>query len=59
MSSNTHPFAPSEVEGPIRAKPRTLSLGFARRGVSTEFIQSAAAGGVEGLDTNGERLSHE
>jgi hypothetical protein len=29
------------------------SLGYARRGVSAEFIQSAAAGGVDGLDTNG------
>ena len=28
-------------------------LGFARQGPSTEFIQSAAAGGVEGLGTNG------
>jgi RHH-type proline utilization regulon transcriptional repressor/proline dehydrogenase/delta 1-pyrroline-5-carboxylate dehydrogenase len=47
------PFAPSEVEGPSRAKPRQSSLGSARQGVSTEFTQSAAAGGVEGLDTNG------
>jgi hypothetical protein len=47
------PFAPSEVEGPSRAKPRVHDLAFARLGVSTEFIQSAAAGGVEGLDTNG------
>jgi NAD(P)-dependent dehydrogenase (short-subunit alcohol dehydrogenase family) len=28
-------------------------LGSARQGVSTEFTQSDAAGGVEGLDTNG------
>jgi len=36
------PFAPSEVEGPSRAKPRAASgLGSARRGVSTS------------LDTNG------
>ena len=35
------PFVPSEVEGRWRGR------------VSTEFIQSNAAGGVEGLDTNG------
>jgi NAD(P)-dependent dehydrogenase (short-subunit alcohol dehydrogenase family) len=29
------------------------NLGFARQGVSTEFIQSDAEGGGEGLDTNG------
>ncbi len=46
------PFAPSEVEGPSRAKPRPI-LGYARKGVPTEFIQSAAAGGVEGPGTNG------
>jgi GTP-binding protein Era len=46
----------SEVETPCRAKPRLavrIVLGFARNGPSTEFIQSVAAGGVEGLDTNG------
>jgi hypothetical protein len=40
------PFAPSEVEGPYRAKPRSFpssALGFARQGVSTS------------LDTNGFR----
>ena len=37
---------PGEAEG-------DQGLGSARQGVSTEFTQSAAAGGVEGLDTNG------
>ncbi|HEY0412951.1 MAG TPA: bifunctional proline dehydrogenase/L-glutamate gamma-semialdehyde dehydrogenase PutA [Allosphingosinicella sp.] len=41
-----NPFAPSEVEGPSRAKPRAV-LGSARRGVSTS------------LDTNGHRLTGE
>jgi hypothetical protein len=44
-----HPFAPSEVEGPLRAKPRTLILGFARKGVST----SLDTNGVGSLGTNG------
>jgi len=46
----------SDVETPCRAKPRLVplkALGFARRGPSTDFTQSAAAGGVEGLGTNG------
>ena len=37
------PFVPSEVEGRRSGAQR----------VSTQFIQSNAAGGVEGLDTNG------
>ena len=48
----------------VRAKSRTSpersrgsdaneGLGFARPGISTKFIQSAAAGGIEGLDANG------
>jgi RHH-type transcriptional regulator, proline utilization regulon repressor / proline dehydrogenase / delta 1-pyrroline-5-carboxylate dehydrogenase len=37
----SEPFAPSEVEGPSRAKPRARGLGSARQGVSTS------------LDTNG------
>ncbi|HEY0044940.1 MAG TPA: tRNA (N(6)-L-threonylcarbamoyladenosine(37)-C(2))-methylthiotransferase MtaB [Allosphingosinicella sp.] len=52
-ASFENPFAPSEVEGLSRAQPRVSGLGSARRDVSTEFIQSDAAGGVEGLDTNG------
>jgi hypothetical protein len=47
-----HPFVSSEVETHFRAQPR-IYLGFARRGPSTEFTQSAAAGGVEGLGANG------
>jgi RHH-type proline utilization regulon transcriptional repressor/proline dehydrogenase/delta 1-pyrroline-5-carboxylate dehydrogenase len=50
------PFGPSEVEDRSRAKSRAGGRegpGFARQGVSTKFIQSAAAGGVEGLDANG------
>ncbi|HEX8194023.1 MAG TPA: 1,2-phenylacetyl-CoA epoxidase subunit PaaD [Allosphingosinicella sp.] len=48
----------------VRAKSRTgversrddeasAGLGFARQGVSTQSVLSAAAGGVEGLDANG------
>ncbi|HYW16789.1 MAG TPA: hydantoinase B/oxoprolinase family protein [Allosphingosinicella sp.] len=48
------PFVSSEVETPRRAKPRPFTLGFAREGPSTEFTQSAAAGGVEGLGANGD-----
>jgi threonylcarbamoyladenosine tRNA methylthiotransferase MtaB len=40
-ASSYSPFAPSEVEGPSRAEPREMGLGFARRDVSTS------------LDTNG------
>ncbi|TMJ19719.1 MAG: 2-oxo acid dehydrogenase subunit E2 [Alphaproteobacteria bacterium] len=50
------PFVSSEVETPPRAQPRAESdesLGSARQGPSTEFTQSAAAGGVEGLGANG------
>jgi 2-oxoisovalerate dehydrogenase E2 component (dihydrolipoyl transacylase) len=52
--SKENPFVSSEVETPSRAKPREdESLGSARQGPSTEFTQSAAAGGVEGLGVNG------
>ncbi|HEX8381152.1 MAG TPA: hydantoinase/oxoprolinase family protein, partial [Allosphingosinicella sp.] len=47
------PFVSSEVETPSRAQPGHLALGSAREGPSTEFTQSAAAGGVEGLGAKG------
>jgi RHH-type proline utilization regulon transcriptional repressor/proline dehydrogenase/delta 1-pyrroline-5-carboxylate dehydrogenase len=42
---SVNPFAPSEVGGPSRAKPREMGLGSARQGVSTS------------LDTNGSSAS--
>jgi cysteine desulfurase len=49
-------YSPARVEGSrdtLSSGAEKPGLGFARQAPSTEFIQSAAAGGVEGLGANG------